>query len=389
MDLGQLVDLLKRNAELAVTFDSEGNKEAAGKKHQKSICNFRNNLSLFSVYYYHETVAQIKLANSLNTVESGNQIDLSSFIKKSKEYVERAETLKSELNQDAIDAAKKAHASSSDLERAKFCLLEALDLDEKGLEEEAVDLYAKAVELCLTAQKTNNDEKLKKNLNKIASQALDRAEQIKNRDQTPPAAQAPPLAATSVASTKPKQRVIPPLGIEGLGLNDSSETSRARSGGGYTEEEKKVLAKTSLINGREYVPFLSVDLKERFAFPMPFSDKDGLLSLAPKQKAKLVKWARPEEFMSNPFVIYSADCLSAFLVKQTVVSDCSFVASIAISAQYERKHGKKLITSIIYPQDKSGTPVYNPCGKYMVKLRINGVTRKVIIGKKFILLLNL
>ena len=31
MDLGQLVDLLKRNAELAVTFDSEGNKEAAGK----------------------------------------------------------------------------------------------------------------------------------------------------------------------------------------------------------------------------------------------------------------------------------------------------------------------------------------------------------------------
>ena len=115
MDLGQLVDLLKRNAELAVTFDSEGNKEAAGKKHQKSICNFRNNLSLFSVYYYHETVAQIKLANSLNTVESGNQIDLSSFIKKSKEYVERAETLKSELNQDAIDAAKKAHASSSDL----------------------------------------------------------------------------------------------------------------------------------------------------------------------------------------------------------------------------------------------------------------------------------
>ena len=346
-------------------------------------------MSLFSVYYYHETVAQIKLANSLNTVESGNQIDLSSFIKKSKEYVERAETLKSELNQDAIDAAKKAHASSSDLERAKFCLLEALDLDEKGLEDEAVDLYAKAVELCLTAQKTNNDEKLKKNLNKIASQALDRAEQIKNRDQTPPAAQAPPLAATSVASTKPKQRVIPPLGIEGLGLNDSSETSRARSGGGYTEEEKKVLAKTSLINGREYVPFLSVDLKERFAFPMPFSDKDGLLSLAPKQKAKLVKWARPEEFMSNPFVIYSADCLSAFLVKQTVVSDCSFVASIAISAQYERKHGKKLITSIIYPQDKSGTPVYNPCGKYMVKLRINGVTRKVIIGKKFFLLLNL
>ena len=126
---------------------------------------------------------------------------------------------------------------------------------------------------------------------------------------------------------------------------------------------------------------MSQDLKERFAFPLPFSDKHGHLSLAPKQKAKLVKWARPDEFMSSTPSVVSSDTLSAFLVKQTVVSDCSFVASIAISAQHERKHGKKLITSIIYPQDKTGTPVYNPCGKYMVKLRINGITRKVIIGK--------
>lgn len=29
--------------------------------------------------------------------------------------------------------------------------------------------------------------------------------------------------------------------------------------------------KTSKINGIEYVPFMSVDLRERFAFPMPFS----------------------------------------------------------------------------------------------------------------------
>eukprot|EP00058_Branchiostoma_floridae_P000518 XP_002586006.1 hypothetical protein BRAFLDRAFT_132644 [Branchiostoma floridae] len=54
------------------------------------------------------------------------------------------------------------------------------------------------------------------------------------------------------------------------------------------------------------------------------------------------------------------------------------------------KHGKLALSpkqktrfarwvSIIYPQNKRGEPQYNPCGKYMVKLNINGVHRKVII----------
>ena len=136
MELPQLIELLKRNAEYAVTFDSEGNKEAA-------------------IYYYLETVAQINIAKNLN---KENAVDLSAFLSKAKEYSSRAETLKTEAHQAAIDSAKRAQTASGEFERAKFCLVEALELDEGNQEDEAVELYTKAVELCIKAKKENSDE---------------------------------------------------------------------------------------------------------------------------------------------------------------------------------------------------------------------------------------
>ncbi|CAI7935190.1 calpain-7 isoform X1, partial [Podarcis lilfordi] len=181
---------------------------------------------------------------------------------------------------------------------------------------------------------------------------------------------------------KPNQqaRTYFPLGPD-FSLNDKPQAVRAvqasePQGQRYTAEEIEVLRKTSKINGIEYVPFMSVDLRERFAFPVPFSDRCGKLPLSPKQKAMFSRWVRPDEITNSPTMIYT---VSSFSIKQTIVSDCSFVASLAISAAYERRYNKKLITSIIYPQNKKGEPEYNPCGKYMVKLHINGVPRKVII----------
>lgn len=100
--------------------------------------------------------------------------------------------------------------------------------------------------------------------------------------------------------------------------------------------------------------------------------------MAPKQKKDFVEWRRISELHENPRLI-SANGVDFYSIKQTVVSDCSLVASLAVAALYERRFGKQLITSIIYPRNSKDEPIYNSSGKYSIKLHINGIPRKVII----------
>lgn len=93
---------------------------------------------------------------------------------------------------------------------------------------------------------------------------------------------------------------------------------------------------------------------------------------------RLIRFVRPEEITAEPCIVHG-NIPNYLNIKQTVISDCSFVASLAVSALYEKRFGRKLVTAIIYPQSKNKQPIYNPFGKYMIKLHINGVSRKIII----------
>jgi len=286
------------------------------------------------------------------------------------QYRQRADTLAAlnEENLDRIEPEPRVDPGMIEMARAKTLLVEALDLDEGGQQEEALAMYTEAVDTCLQAKKNTSDKHMQDKLGKVAIEALERAETLKTKQQ-------PIESSSSVVKS-----VVRPLGNLLIDKGEFDGGGRTSADLGYTDEERKALSDVTAINGIQYLPFVAADLRERFAFPIAYTDPHGKLTLSAKQKQKLKDWARPDEFMADPQMLQIVDCYS---VKQTLVSDCSFVASIAIAAQYEKKYKKKLITSIIYPQNKKGEPVYNPCGKYMIKLHLNGIQRKVIVDDYF------
>lgn len=363
-------------------------RDGAGFAHQ-AVQNDQAGQFEAAAFYYNEA-AQALLSAAL----AGSK--LPNIVEKARQYILRCEELKKAGSQQTAKTSQKKTDHQLALEKAKFLMNQAIDDDSAGNIEDAVAQYSEAVELCLKIKQSTKDKSLDEKVTKLATQALDRAEVLKKK--LSPTTKAPPATINNPLN-KPTQggKVVPPLGFGAFLDSDEEKDSgqvqdRPRPSGqqgptgptglmyvgpkGYTKDEIDVLRKTSGINGRQYVPFMSQDMKEKFAFPVAFSDKDGKLALSPKQKERFARWVRPEDFCDNPQMIYA---ISSFSIKQTVVSDCSFVASLAISAQYERRFKQKLITSIIYPQNRHGEPVYNPCGKYMVKLNINGVHRKVII----------
>jgi calpain-7 len=269
--------------------------------------------------------------------------------------------------------SKNSEAIDTIAGQANTKLANALDLDESGKTDSAVSAYMEAAELYLQAiqlckneqQKTRVGDALKRRL----QQTLDRVEELKH----------------------PKQQQHT--------VRESDKSQQTQDHQSLTSEEIKILKRSSLIASGLFLPWcdrdaqmLAAECARSSSFAL-FTDPDGYLPLSSKQKQRFHRWARPSEILrlrqqyavlgsvlkplaGKPVIVKA---ITPYTIQQKYVTDCSFIASLCICATFERRFRKRLITSILYPQDANGELMYNPAGKYMVKLWLNGVARCVVI----------
>jgi len=258
--------------------------------------------------------------------------------------------------QDRIKAIARANPDLSAHGDGDSLFAAALRLDHAdGDLEEAMKLYLDATQIYIKASQRKGALKLQKEFwRRRADNLLTRVEELKYQiEQEREADQQSRALANSTLET-------------------------------YTEEELDVLRESSRINGCIFLPWVESEDSElrNFTFKKKFEDPDGKLTLSALQRRNCAGWARAWQICGENPVIFAGK-LSALHVVQEYVADCSFVSSLCIVANYERRTGKRLLSRIIYPQDETAMPFYNPSGKYVVKLWYNGVARQVVVDDFF------
>ncbi|OAF68042.1 hypothetical protein A3Q56_04216 [Intoshia linei] len=301
-----------------------------------------------ALFFYKEAIQWLIKEYGENNFKSDDAKNLDVWLAK----VEKLRTITNEPttvqnNEDAI--------IRNEFQTIRYLLDEAITYDEQCDYNKSLEIYTKVVEKTIEFKNGKATDKLKLQSNKWAYHSLDRAEIIKG------------IISQNKKDPKSEFEKRPVLKkVEKMSL---------------TPYEKRIIIKGSSIDGNKYAPFVSININEKYSSYDLFSDPDGLLKLSKKHRTyQGLTWKRASHFVCEPQLIIQ---ISPFGIKQNLVNDCAFLSSLSACAQYERIHGKRLISNIIYPQNLKNEPIYNPCGKYMVLLKFNGVYRKIVIDDLF------
>ncbi|KAL5247610.1 hypothetical protein ACHWQZ_G019477 [Mnemiopsis leidyi] len=304
-------------------------------------------------------------------------------------YIDRAEQLKKVLSMSPKVQGGSAKTEDGALMRnIEFLMEQAILEDEAGHTATALERYKDTAQLCLRSRSNVSMQSTIQKLSLRADQSLRRAEELTRviqqetelKDKNTLSSDTGYVGSSSESESAPptiSRREEVPRSEEPPdttpGSNSVEPTSVVRK---LKPEEVDLLKKSSYINKQLFLPWMDSDRFDKFYYMDKFTDKNGNLGLADKQKKHFGGWKRITDISEEPAIVKLA---SAFSIRQTVVSDCSFVASLAVSAHFERRFKTPIITNIIYPQNRKGVPVVNPSGKYVVRLWLNGVYRKVTI----------
>lgn len=249
------------------------------------------------------------------------------------------------------------------LEKAQSLLNEAIECDQSTHLQQALDYYKESSQLYLDCLKSSQQAFMSAN---EKNSIREKVKIILNRIET--------IDRLIIQQQKQSANRINKVGYHNNNNNNNNGGGKGVANEGLTNREIEILRRSSYIRNIVLYPWMDSDANSKFTFDEKWRDANGLLSLSAKQKSKFGKWKRISNICKKPKIV---NIVTPYSITQTLITDCSFVSSITVTALYEKIFGRKLITSIIYPQDSSHSPVYNPSGKYIVKLFLNGCFRKV------------
>ncbi|KAL0233200.1 hypothetical protein GEMRC1_011945 [Eukaryota sp. GEM-RC1] len=156
-----------------------------------------------------------------------------------------------------------------------------------------------------------------------------------------------------------------------------SSSGKSSSRKALSKDEILVLSKASKIHNSTILPWVNLDAGDTFS-NIPFTDPDGLFTLSPSQTLVFESWRRAADLFRFKQGQQIAHSIKPENIRQGCVPNCSFIASLIVAANHQVRFRHNLISNLIYPQ-VNGMAIFNQCGKYCVRLKFNGIQRKVIV----------